>query len=305
MRNPILNWLFYGHIWVALGAMALSWQTTFVLSDGYNSKLQPYHFFVFFATLGVYTLHRLLTFRRAGVRPVSRRYRLVARRPVISLVVGFGSVLAALFIGLSFPWSAYQAVFYALPFTFFYLIPLWPQGPRLRDLPYLKVVWVALAWTLITVNLPFALMLEEMTVWTSQPDGINFPIDPALQPNYYKEQVARFFFILSIALLFDTRDVVLDTEQGVKTLASTYPSLNRILAGSALMSSAWISSGYNHNYLSTGLTAIYGLCLMIVPLTHPNRNEDFYAIYVNGLLFLPPAVLAWIAANNLHEVLHL
>ena len=58
MRNPLLNWLFYGHIWIALAAGGLGWQSTYLASG--STALDLPHFFIFFATLGVYTLHRLL-----------------------------------------------------------------------------------------------------------------------------------------------------------------------------------------------------------------------------------------------------
>ncbi|THH39984.1 UbiA prenyltransferase family protein [Neolewinella litorea] len=263
MRNPLLNWLFYGHIWIALAAAGLSWQSTF-LSSG-DATVHASHYFVFFATLGVYTLHRLLSYRRAGGQPDGRRYRVVALHPGISLMIGAGSLLVAISLAFSFPLRAFWPVVLALPFTFFYLIPLYPGGRRLRDLPYLKVVWVALAWTFMTDLFPaFSIHAR--------------PVEPVL----------RFFFTLSVALLFDLRDVDLDRRQGVRTLAGAHPGRNRALAMILLLICALVSFLRYQPATGLGLAIAYGMAMGIARWTSAGRGEDFFATIVNGILLLPP-----------------
>ena len=267
MRNPVLNWLFYGHLWIALAATALCWQSTRLYYG--DSTLGLPHLFVFFATLGVYTLHRLLSYHRAGGQPDGRRYRVVAAHPRASLFVGCGSLVAALLTGGFLPLARFWPVVFAVPFTYFYLIPLYPGGPRLRDLPYLKVVWVALAWTLMTQEFP-------LPAWHGG-----------------AETVFRFCFTLAIALLFDSRDVALDKRQGVKTLAADHPRANRRLALALLLvcslGSMWVFSGTTGHRLALA----YGCGIGVGAFTGPERGEDYYAVMVNGLLLLPPAALCW------------
>jgi len=68
----LFNWIFYGHVWIALGATGLSWMTLRLAygAQGWASET-PVLTFIFLATLGVYTLHRYLSFQRAGVRPTT------------------------------------------------------------------------------------------------------------------------------------------------------------------------------------------------------------------------------------------
>ncbi|NJB84613.1 4-hydroxybenzoate polyprenyltransferase [Lewinella marina] len=263
MRNPLLNWLFYGHLWIALAATGLSWQSTF-LSSG-DAGLYPVHAFVFFATLGVYTLHRLLSYHRADGQPDGRRYRVVSLHPGTSLMVGAAGIMAAVGLAFTLPLRAFWPVLLALPFTFFYLIPLFPGGPRLRDLPYLKVVWVALAWTCMTDLTP-ALAIS------------------AAPP----EPVLRFCFTLAVALLFDLRDVDLDRRQGVRTLAGTRPALNRSVALGLLLVCAAVSFVRYPPATGFGLALAYALAITIGWKTTPLRGEDYYATAVNGMLLLPP-----------------
>ncbi|MBB4078604.1 hypothetical protein GGR28_001217 [Lewinella aquimaris] len=263
MCSPVFNWLFYGHFWIALAATALSWQSTYL--NGGEVSLGAPHYFVFFATLGVYTLHRLLSYRRAGSHPTGRRYRVVAREPAASVLIGVGSIVVALAIATQLPLRAFWPVLIALPFTGFYLIPLYPGGPRLRDLAYLKVVWVALAWTLITDCFP---------IMGSGHD--------------YVEGAIRAAFVLAIALLFDTRDVVLDRRQGVRTLAGNHPKLNANVALALLVGCAVVSL-WHYPLPQGGVLALAYLAGATIGwITDARQGEDFYATWVNGALLLPP-----------------
>ncbi len=267
MRNPLLNWLFYGHFWIALAATALCWQSTYLNSG--DTALHAAHYFVFWATLGVYTLHRLLSFQRSGGQPGGRRYRVVVRYPKESLLIGCGSLLLALVFGCFLPLVQFWPVVFAVPFTYFYLIPLYPGGPRLRDFPYLKVLWVALAWCLMT------------------------QVFPTLPHHLSLESLLRFGFTLSIALLFDTRDVDLDRRQGVRTLAADHPLVNSRLALGLLMLCALLSLWGYPGATGQRLAFAYSAGIGIGAFTMPDRGEDYYAIVVNGLLLLPPFMLMW------------
>ena len=266
MRHPLLNWLFYGHVWIALAALALSWQSTYLVSG--DRGLHLCHYFVFFATLGVYTIHRTLSLRRALGQPTGRRYGLVRSHPVASAVVAVVSLTFALALATQFPLAAFWPVVFALPFTFFYLIPLFPGGPRLRDLPYLKVVWVALAWTLMT---------DTFAVGTAG--------------GWRTESLIRFMLILAVALLFDTRDVVLDRRQGVRTLAAERPVVTRWFAVCFLVLCGLVGLLAYPFAQSGALLIAYGIGALVGSITRTGWGEDYYAVYVNGILLLPPLSL--------------
>ena len=264
MRNPLLGWLFYGHLWIALAAAALCWQSLYLHAE--PTALAPETLFVFFGTLGVYTLHRQFSYHRAGGEPDGRRYRVVARYPRLSATIGVGALLLAGGVAWWIPLRQFWPVLLALPFTGFYLVPVYPGGPRLRDFPYVKVVWVALAWTLMTHVFP-----THGAGWTA-------------------ETAIRFAFTLSIALLFDTRDVELDRRQGVRTLAADHPRLNRFLA-LALLAGCMMASAFTYPYLGWRLAAAYAIASAVGAVTRPDYGEDWYATAVNGLLLLPPLSL--------------
>ncbi|MEL7159707.1 MAG: hypothetical protein AAFN92_03035 [Bacteroidota bacterium] len=281
MRDTALfRWIFYGHLWIAFGATGLSW-LSLRLAFGRQEVVSetPVLAFIFFATLAVYTLHRYLSFRRARSLPTARRYDLIARHPKRSLAIGVGSLVLACGLGWPFVGSMWRLLLWAVPLTVFYLTPPLPGWPRLRDLPYLKVVWVGLAWSIMTVGIPEGIV-SELINDSVPPAFCHLFLPGSLAPPYDAEVIVRFLFTGSVALLFDLRDQELDRSQGVKTVANDLPALHRILTFGCLTLCGlltWHPCGW-----------LYFALLPVASLTYGKRDEDWYAVVVNGFLLAPP-----------------
>jgi len=309
MQNRrLLKWLFYGHVWIALAATSLSW-LSLRLAYGHQDCIAewPVLMFSFFSTLGVYTFHRYLSFQRAGERPTTRRYEIVARHPNVSLLVGGTSLLIAGVMCISFLKTIWPALLLALPVTVFYLTPPAKGWPRLRDLPYMKNIFVALAWTIMTAVVPVWVVEAQADYfrveYTNDLMGLislfSCGIDPLSYPNFYLDLLTRFLFTACIALLFDLRDVPLDRSQGVRTVAGEKPGLHRQLVDIGLLCCGALSLFTTHNGCiypgpETSLCVAYVLALAAAHFTYPKTDEDWFAVAVNGLLLLPP-VLYFIA----------
>lgn len=295
-NSRLFNWVFYGHVWIALGATALSWLTLrLVYEDQPYTSEWPVLTFIFFATLGVYTLHRYLSFQRAGVRPTSLRYEIVSKHPKASLIIGIASMIIAGGIGLTFIDAIWRSLLWALPLTIFYLTPPLPGWRRLRDLPYLKNIWVAWAWTIMTVTIPVWVISHGIEQhFVENPSDIGFCFGDPWTPYLHRyETLIRFAFTLTVALLFDIRDVVLDRSQNVKTIANKHPTVHRVLVAFSLFFSAWFTLKYRPYHFESDLAAIgiaitYLFMLPIAYLTYRKHDENWYAVVVNGLLLLPP-----------------
>ncbi|MEM9928472.1 MAG: hypothetical protein AAF840_01510 [Bacteroidota bacterium] len=293
LQSRLFRWVFYGHVWIALAATSLSWiSLRIAFGDDRWANEAPLLLFIFTATLGIYTLHRYLSFQRAGVRPNSVRYDIVARHPAWSVGIGVTSLLIAGFLWIRFLIASWWALLGAIPLTIFYLTPPIPGWRRLRDLPYLKNLWVAWAWTLMTVVVPVTAVadiindnyLKSGMIMVSNPSSIN--------PAYTLEIIVRFLFTGCIALLFDLRDVTLDRSQNVKTIAAEKPKLHRVLVyGSlvccALISFLLISKFSQPNRIGFLTGTCYLLMLPAAYYTYHKTSEDWFAVVVNGLLLLP------------------
>ncbi len=313
-RSRLFNWFFYGHIWIALGATGLSWLSLRIVY-GYQNCISesPVLLFIFFSTLGTYTLHRYLSFQRAGERPSTVRYGIVAQHPQASLWIGGASILIAGYFGFSFITSIWPALLVAVPITIFYLTPPFPDWRRLRDLPYLKNIWVAAAWAIMTVVVP-VMVIESQAGIYRQDLSLELSglisiftcgyVSPINNINLYLELTTRFLFTGCIALLFDLRDLTLDRSQGVRTIAEELPKLHRILVYGGLGVSAFLSLFVYYNAClfpghETVLASIYLLMIPIAYYTYKRSDENWYAAVVNGLLLLPP--LAYCIANIFFE----
>ena len=298
-RSHLFNWFFYGHIWIALGATGLSWLSIEMIF-GHPTWASDWLvlLFVFSATLGVYTAHRYLSWRRAGVRPTTKRYEIIARHPTVSLAICGISLFIAGNIGLFFINAIWSSLLWAIPITFFYLTPPIKGWRRLRDLPYIKVLWVGIAWSIVTVEMPVHMMSDLIKEeYMNNNQGISFLVSPASpQLPFGIENLIRLLFTMSVALLFDFRDITLDRSQSVKTMAGEYPVLTRCLVSSILLGcaiSVILAQGYGKN-IRWGLAGIYLLGIPIAWLTTEKRSENWYAVVVNGMLLLPPFIyLLW------------
>ncbi|MEO0731282.1 MAG: hypothetical protein AAFZ52_00490, partial [Bacteroidota bacterium] len=183
----------------------------------------------------------------------------------------------------------WHLLLWALPLTVFYLTPPLPGWRRLRDLPYLKGVWVGLAWSIMTVDVPVAVISEAI----DNSDlfvGLNIFVAPG-SPNraYPYEVLVRFLFTFAAALLFDLRDRELDRSQGVKTIANELPVLHRTLVFGCLT-----LCGVLTHHPGGG---IYFAMLPVAFFTYQRADEDWYAVVVNGLLLTPPAVYFLLGAG--------
>ena len=279
LLSRLKEWIFYGHVWIALAAAGLSWYSACLALPHYEREWSPVVGTLvrclFFATLGVYTLHRLLSYRRAKTAPTAKRYRIVRRHPRLSLAIGGCSLLYAASLLVPHLPAVWPLLLISVVLTAFYLTPPLPGWRRLRDLPYVKVIWVALAWTIMTHYLPVSILAGAESAPLRHVDQ--------LVP-YAPEYLCRFSFTLAVALLFDLRDVELDRSQHVRTVAGSYPLTLRIAVYLLLA----LCAALTFLALHKGVAVAYLCCSLIAAFTFRRQDEDWFAIPVNGMLLLPP-----------------
>lgn len=223
--------------------------------------------FVFFGTLSLYALHRLVSLSKTRVLAAHGRYGLIYAYRTHIAVYG----LVALAGGL---WHFSQMVrllrWWVLPAVVLgaaYVLPFGKRGCRLRDFGLLKIFLIALVFTWLTVWLP---ALEA---------GLSNHFATRLM------MAERFAFLFAITVPFDLRDREMDLRAGVRTLPillgvrcslflaeaallvaglcallntyiGCYPLGVLVGMGFALLSTAywvWASPAHTHDYYYTGL----------------------------------------------------
>ncbi|MEM6317263.1 MAG: UbiA family prenyltransferase [Bacteroidota bacterium] len=260
LLRKFVNLLLFGNFWIAAAAVAMTWQTEYLLYG--ELAWTPLTTFVFSATLFLYAIHRIVGLVK--VKPFLEKYRyaIIYRfRNHIKLYAFLGGVGALVtFFYLSFA----NQLLLIIPaiLSLGYVLPFVKGQKRLRDFDYIKIFLIAIVWGVITVVMP---ILER---------GLQF------EWPYLLLLLERMFFVFAITLPFDIRDLKIDAHIDVKTipailgiiqtkrLAATCLLLVALLAGS----NYWLGTHSLFNLLAIGLS-VFSTYLLV---NYSDKTDDDY-----------------------------
>lgn len=282
MLKPIINLVLYSNLWIALCAAAMCWHTQLVLSGDFS--LQPLGAFVFFSTLFLYALHRLVGLNRAEGFKDKGRYFVIERFQSHIGLYALLSGLATIWFAWQLPWKVWWSIAPVGLVSLGYVLPIFGRGRRLRDFHYIKIFLIACCWSWITVFIP---ALEK---------GLQYNI-PLLF--LFLE---RLFFIFAITLPFDIRDLEIDRANNVKTIPAALGIKRSKLLGlsTLILSAVFALFSYRLNAYSTGgfggLIASLIVTAVLVAFTEPERHDYFFSGWVDGMMILQ-FLLVWMGAS--------
>ena len=262
------NWV-YSNIHIALIAAALSLETN-VLLDIRPLGIAPG--FIFCATMLVYNLGYF-----NAVFSKKQSYREQARWMKANMVYWVFSILIGL-LGLVYLVAKFefrgQLMLAAFGFTtFIYIlhdVNLFGKHFSIRSIPYIKVFIVAITWSAITI-LP---QLVDSGVYLAE-------------LNWKWLLFERFFFILSITLMFDVRDLNNDPKY-----------LHTIPQSIGIKQSKWLSLFFlaiailglfqlNLNiYQLIGILLVYVSAIFMIYNSQPMKDDIYYTGWFDGLIGL-------------------
>ncbi len=164
-----------------------------VVISAYNSNLQPIaysEYFVFFSTLFAYHFIRVFESCECTYKVILGYLKKQSFMVLGSIFIAFiGTFYYAYSVGVRRLWIVLPAALITLG----YVIPLFKyKGKRvsIRNYPRIKLLSIALVWSILTVLFPLQYQLSEPQVWI--------------------EFVQRFFLIMALAIPFDIRDMHID-----------------------------------------------------------------------------------------------
>lgn len=274
---PVVNLLLYGHFWIAGAALAMNVQTRWLLTGQW--KLTHLDGFICCGTLTLYALHRLVALRLHPPGTKEGRHRVLTdfRRHILLY-----AILASLFAA----WFYWQLPLYLKTLllapcgiALAYVVPL-RNGWRLRDLPYLKIFLIALAWAWITVAAP------------ARESGLLYFWGTALM------LVERCCFIFAITIPFDIRDLWLDQARDVSTLPSSFgiQRAKQVAWLSLIVAALAVGANYYlHFYSLSTLIALFLSLLSsayFIHLTRTDRHDYFFTGLLDGTMVLQCALIA-------------
>lgn len=264
--------ILYGNFWIALGSLALLWQTTLIYQHQFH--FDPLSRFVFFGTLFLYALHRIIGISKTHASFQLARYTVItAYKHHIEWYAGIGAIMAVIsFFQLSR--STQLALIIPGLISLGYVLPIMGNKKRLRDLNDIKIFLVALVWAWITVLLP-AIEYELLPH-----KGILFTF------------IERVLFIFAITLPFDIRDLQVDEQSAVRTLPAKWGvALTKNIAagitGIALLIAIFCQQQFYYSIpMMVALILTYLTTILLIKKITPQRGDYFYTGLMDGTMVL-------------------
>ncbi len=267
----IIDFFLYSNLWIAVCAASLVLETDLLFFN--QITLHSLMWTVFFSTLFLYAAHRLIAVHLAKGFG-NGRYLIIRKHEWHILLYAIVSVIGLTYFFFQLSLFQQIGIFIASLPSLGYILPIFGNHKRIRDIHLVKIFLVAITWTFITVFLPIV-----------SPHGMfSHHIIPLL--------FERFFFIFAITLPFDIRDLTLDEFTRVKTIPSWMGIAKTKKLGYLLIGLAGVAtmvSYLNGTYSLKNLIAIlftYLVTVVLIRLTTPKRHDYFFTGLVDGLMLL-------------------
>lgn len=274
--------LVFSNLFIAAAAALVTWDSYARL--GRPGPPGPEVWLVFFATLVVYELDRLLGASEEDRVDASARHLWLRghRRALWALTGAAAAGVAACLPFLPIRVTAVLVVLGALSLA--YVAPVVRRGGRwhrLKDLAGLKAFLIAAVWAAATVLLPA------------------FSRGAALLPTAWVT-AERFLFVLAICLPFDVRDLARDRAAGIRTLpvALGVPATRAFGVALLVGYTGIVVAHYGVSASSPAFALVptAALALGLVVAMDEHRPDTYYEVFVDGTLIVQGLLLLALAA---------
>jgi 4-hydroxybenzoate polyprenyltransferase len=266
-----LHFILSHSIFIACCAVSLCFQTNVLLHIAHNEMLYG---FIFFSTLCSYNFYWLLSKFYFSNRKFDLLF--IKREFTFFLIFIVAAICTCYFV-LQLPWLlTFIAV--GLIFTLLYSLPLWPFSftKKLQHTGFLKTILLSFTWAYVTALLPVLDVYD-----------VNFTLTPYILLLF----ASRFFFMLLLCIIFDTRDISIDKINGLHSLATDVSNKKlRIIVAVVyflhILSALFFCFYYSN--IPQGIAFIFIAIVFLIIYTQSlkNNNYVFYYFGVDGLMLL-------------------
>jgi len=229
--------------------------------QGLTDWNDPYLLIVFFSTMTIYSVYRLIGFTDFEKGLHNRRIDTILKFKSHILLYVLVSGLGVL---LTLPYLSWQLFWILIPpvvLAGLYIMPLFHSTRRVRELPFIKVFIVGVVWAWVCVYIP----LLDMEVAITRTEILLL--------------VEKLLFIIAITIPFDIRDQTIDQNQKIKTIPGFWGT--RI-----------------SKEISTSLIAIALLCVLMNWQWGLYSRTDFFALLIS---YLATVILIYKISENSNE----
>ena len=164
-----------------------------------------YVLFIGAGTMLIYSLHRIVGIRKVADSRLENRFALIRKYRSHLIVYASLAFIISSYCFIQFDWETRLLLLFPGLISLLYVLPILLNNKRLRDLSYIKIFLVAISWALLCGAIPlymYGIEGKDLYLFTAE----------------------KALFIFAITLPFDYRDVQVDREAGVKTMAHIFGS---------------------------------------------------------------------------------
>ena len=280
LRHPLLQWLIYGHVWLAVCVAAqILWVGLFLR---HATDLHRYTLAAAFGTFAGYAVMRLARVHGPEVPRYPNLLWYQLHRRSITIVALVAAVSAFVLIwplwGLLWRWLLpvmVLALLYVTPFT-----ASSGRGFGLRSIPFLKVLLIPCMWVIVTAAAPLVLDEHHHSLLSIAAFAC-----------------MRLPLILALAITFDIRDSATD-DPALRTVPLVFGLRGaKAIALLLLVVSSVFEVVFLRalGYAAGGWTVLFGYAVaaILIARAKPVRDPIYYALYVDGVMVLIP-LCVWI-----------
>ncbi|WMX17324.1 hypothetical protein [Aureispira sp. CCB-E] len=253
-----INFLLYSNIYIALCAVAMTAQTLYVFDISVPTSPALLGL-VFFSTLVIYALHRLVSLSKVDKNLKVERFNVIETyQRHIQIYAALGTIGGGVCFFFLARTTQYALVLPAI-LSLGYVIPFMGNKKlRLRDVHFIKIFLIAIVWSYVTVLLPVlehGIPLEEQAIGAI---------------------IERILFIFVITLPFDLRDWEIDKKNGVRTIPATI-GVKKTLQLAFFILVLWML-GVTQIYTWSIVVGLWGsgITTGILVYYSPQQKHDYY-----------------------------
>ncbi len=256
--KKILDFIIYSNVFIALCCVAVTLQTAIIFNQ--SNSIYEYAIINFIATFILYNLQRLYYSAKYDTNPkyvwYTKNRRILLTIIVLLLLLSF-NFLWAFFITNIKHLLIYSSL--SIISILYFLPPI-----QLKKYGVLKPFLISFVFVTIAILIP-----------------LNFKVT---QPILIYT-LAQFFFISTLCVLFDIRDIETDKLNTIKTIPLILGIKKTKIIAIVLVSSYLILIFFLQiNYLNFSVVLVFSLALIITALSSVKRNNYFYLLMVDGLI---------------------
>lgn len=266
MFKQIFRAFVYSNLWVGFSVASLS-ALSMLRFDIWNT---PYLFVCLFSTIAFYGYARWVETTDLEATPEQHIAAWTIHHRTLILTLSTVSTAAAVFFWFQLPsiprWT--YAICGAL--SGLYTIPSLFNSKGIRYLAGVKLVYIALIWTAVTVTIP-ALIANE-----------------AIDKNLILFHIERFAFVIALTIPFDIRDTKTDSTD-LLTLPmwlGIMGARNVALSAMAFVILLQFYPGYNLPNVPYGEIAVFLFGGYLVHRSHEDLPDMFFSFAIEGLPIL-------------------